>query len=499
MKITLSDAPLSMEALARMAGGTLHLRGGNPPPAVTYICTDSREADGDTLLSAIRGERVDGHAFLPAAARTGCRAFLCERLPDGWDACSEASPMGAVSAAAIVVEDTVGAFASLSSARRSGELYDLCAVAVTGSVGKTTTKEMLAAVLSAAPGKTVFKKDGNYNSTVGLPLSVMEIPAETDYAVLEMGMSARGEIAAMTAAVRPDIAIVANIGSSHLEHLGTRENIARAKLEIAEGLCPGGILLLNGDEPLLTCLGRDFDGEKPNIPTDIRILRLSLDGSPDADFHAHRITARDGGMAFDLHTPDGVLSELFVPAVGRHLVWAGAFAAAVGQLCGLSVETIRAGLATYRPAALRQSARTVEGVTLIEDCYNAAPESMHAALGVLSLTPATRRIAVLGDMRELGEDTVALHRAVGAEAARLGVDRLVAVGDLGTYIAAGAADAGMMLDRITAVPADDYPVIAEALVATLCPGDAVLFKASRALSLETLSAAVAVHLWHRNH
>ncbi len=494
MKITLSDAHLSLETLARMAGGTLHRRGDDPLPSVTSICTDSREADGNTLLSAIRGERVDGHAFLPAAARAGCRAFLCERLPDGWGSCTDASPMGPTSAAAIVVEDTVRAFATLSFARRAGELSPLCAVAVTGSVGKTTTKEMLAAVLSAAPGKTVFKKAGNYNSTIGLPLSVMEIPAGTDYAVLEMGMSARGEIAAMTAAVRPDIAIVANIGSSHLEHLGTRENIARAKLEIAAGLRPGGTLLLSGDEPLLARLGQDFDGEKPLIPAGIRVLRLSLKDAPNADLHARSITARDGGMAFDLHTPDGVLSDLFVPAVGEHLVWAGGFAAAVGWLCGLSVETIRAGLATYRPAALRQSARVVGGVTLLEDCYNAAPESMRAALGVLALTPATRRVAVLGDMRELGDDTVALHFAVGAETVRLGVDRLVAVGDLGTHIAAGAADAGMAPDRITTVPADGYPVTATAIAAALRPGDAILFKASRALALEVLSAAVAACL-----
>ena len=271
MKITLAS-PLSVSALTLMAGGRLTLT-GQVDPIITHICTDSREADGGTLFCAIRGERVDGHDYMAKASELGCAAFLCERIPD---------PLPAEACAFLVVEDTVAALSALALSRREAEMRDLPIVAITGSVGKTTTKEMTAAVLSQ--GKTLFKKDGNYNSTIGLPLSFMEIPTDTACAVLEMGMSSRGEISAMTAAVRPNIAVVANIGSSHLEYLGTRENIARAKLEIALGLPDGGTLLINGDEPLLDHLGQDFSEDRPLIPAGIRVLRVSLAGAENADY-----------------------------------------------------------------------------------------------------------------------------------------------------------------------------------------------------------------------
>lgn len=480
MKIQLYT-PLDLNTLARMAGGRLVLHDVSERVGITHICTDSREADGNTLFCAIRGERVDGHDYMAKAATLGCSAFLCERLPDGLPAAAFAS---------IMVSDTVEAMARLAGFRREHDLRGLPVVAVTGSVGKTTTKEMICAVLSTA--KNTFKKDGNYNSTIGLPLSFLEVSADSEGAVLEMGMSSRGEIAAMTAAVRPDLAVIANVGSSHLEHLGSRENIARAKLEIAQGLRPGGTLLINGDEPLLASLGQDLDDEKPVIPHGIRVLRLSLADALDADYTARHIAVRDGGMCFDLATPEGVWLDLWIPAMGEHLVWAAAFAAAVGQIQGLNQGQVKAGLAAYRPADMRQNTRTVGDVTMIEDCYNAAPESMGAALKVLHLTPAARRIAVLGDMKELGDNTEALHRGVGAETVRQGVDLLVAVGELGHFIALGAMDLGLPAEAIKLVPAtEDYPAAARWLLGELGAGDCVLFKASRAMALEKMAAAVA--------
>ena len=489
MKITLYS-PLDLNTLAVMAGGQLILRGVSESMGVTHICTDSREADVNTLFCAIRGERVDGHDYIAKAASLGCSFFLCERLPDS---------LPSVCYAAILVPDTVEALSRLAGARREGDLHDLPVVAVTGSVGKTTTKEMIYAVLSAA--KNVFKKDGNYNSTIGLPLSFLEISPTAEAAVLEMGMSSRGEISAMTNAVCPDMAVVANVGTSHMEHLGTRENIARAKLEIAEGLREGGVLLINGDEPLLSHLGQDFDGERPAIPQDIRILRLSLAGAENADYAVRNITVRDGGMGFALMTPAGLWQDLWIPAMGEHLVWAAAFAAAVGQLRGMTEGQVREGLVAYRPADMRQNTRNVGGVTVIEDCYNAAPESMKAALNVLHMTAAsasaTRRIAVLGDMKELGTDTQTLHRGVGAEAVRQGIDLLVAVGELGQYIAQGAIEAGLPAEAVHSVPAtEDYPAAAEWLLGELRPGDCLLFKASRAMALERMAEAVTAELMH---
>ncbi len=499
------NIPRSPETLAAMCGGTLHCRGALSHRPISHICTDSREADGDTLLCAIRGERVDGHRFLPVAVRAGCRACLCERLPEGWEDLSSESPLGDAPVAAIVVEDTVASFARLAAARRDDDLAAMRTVAVTGSVGKTTTKEMIAAVLAAGcrEGERFYKKDGNFNSTIGLPLSMTEIPADTAYAVLEMGMSGRGEISAMTAAARPDIAIVANIGSSHLELLGTRENIAAAKLEIIEGLRAGGTLLLNGDEPLLAPV------DEAMLPEGGRIWRLSLNEAPGSELLARHIRSEAAGMTFDLHIPNEILSDLHVPAEGRHMVWAGAYAAAVGRLWGFSEDSIRAGLAAYRPAALRQGRRTVGAMTFLEDCYNAAPESMHAAFDVLDITAAhastpTRRVAVLGSMLELGETTAECHRAVGRDFASRDPDLLITIGELGPYIAEGARAAGLSENRIRTLGAHitpdtpeltaAYPTYASELVGLLQAGDVLLFKASRAMRLESLSAALAAAL-----
>lgn len=482
MKITLAS-PLSVSALTLMAGGRLTLT-GQVDPVITHICTDSREADESTLFCAIRGERVDGHDYMAKASELGCAAFLCERIPD---------LLPAEACAFILVEDTVAALSALALSRREAEMRDLSIVAITGSVGKTTTKEMTAAVLSQ--GKTLFKKDGNYNSTIGLPLSFMEIPTDAACAVLEMGMSGRGEIFAMTAAVRPNIAVVANIGSSHLEYLGTRENIARAKLEIAQGLSEGGTLLINGDEPLLARLGQDFSEDRPLIPEGIRVLRVSLAGAENADYQANHITSRDGGMVFDLTTPEGVWRDLYIPAVGQHFIWAASFAAAVGQLSGLTEGQVREGLASYRPAAMRQDIRKLGGITLMVDCYNAAPESMKAALAALSLIAGNRRrVAVLGDMKELGTDTVALHRGVGEYAAKSGIDLLITVGELGTEIATGAMEAGMSPDSVRVTGGKDtYEDTATYLKTILREGDHVLFKASRSMALETVVEALAAN------
>ncbi len=497
MKITM-NSPRTAEELAAMCGGTL-CRRGSVVPSVTGMCTDSREADAETLFCAMRGERVDGHRFIPTAAGAGCPLFLCERLPDEWETMPPA--------VAIVVEDTVAALGRLAAARRRCELAAMKTVAVTGSVGKTTTKEMVAAVLSAGAraGGRFFKKDGNFNSVIGLPMSMMEIPADTTHAVLEMGMSGRGEISAMTAAAQPDIALIINIGTSHMERLGSRESIAAAKLEIAEGLRAGGILLLNGDEPLLS--GADAFAHAAGG----RVLRLTLSDAPNAAFAAEHISSCAEGMTFDLRTPDGVLPALLVPAPGTHMVWAGAFAAAVGVLCGFSAECIRAGLSAYRPAALRQNRRTVGTLTFIEDCYNAAPESMCAALDVLDITAAAsstgRRVAVLGSMMELGEATADRHRAVGRACAEHRVDLLVTVGALGAHIAEGAREAGLPADRVLALGTDiapdapnapdptlAYSDLSAAVAPHLCAGDVLLFKASRAMALETLSAALEAHV-----
>ena len=312
-----------------------------------------------------------------------------------------------------------------------------------------------------------------------------------------LAVDREGFAAMVTEKIRshPNIAVVANIGSSHLEYLGTRENITRAKLEVAMGLPAGGTLLINGDEPLLAHLGQDFSEDRPLIPEGIRVLRVSLAGAENADYQANHITSRDGGMVFDLTTPEGVWRDLYIPAVGQHFIWAASFAAAVGQLSGLHEGQVREGLASYRPAAMRQDIRKLGGITLMVDCYNAAPESMKAALSALSLMAGNRRrVAVLGDMKELGTDTVALHRGVGAYAAKSGLDLLITVGELGAEIATGAMEAGMNPDSVRVTGGKDtYEGTADYLRSILREGDHVLFKASRSMALETVVEALANH------
>ncbi len=471
MKVKIQEAPLPLPWIAEATDGKL-LCPEDDAPEIRYICTDSREADAETLFCAIIGERVDGHNYIAAAMKLGCRAVLCQRQP-------------AEAICAVVVPDTVAAMGKLAEAYKNEYLPSLFTVAVTGSVGKTTTKECVAAVLGQ--GERLFKKDGNYNSTIGLPLSVTEIGRDHTAAVLEMGMSGFGEIESMTNTVHPDVACIVNIGTSHMEHLGSREGIAKAKLEIIQGMKKGSTLLINGDEPLLIpakshCLSRG-----------ITCLRVSLT-DPTADFYADNISASDKGMSFDLHTSQEILRDLTVPAVGYHMVWAAAFATAVGVLRGMTYESIRQGLLAYRPAGMRQNVTTENGVTFIEDCYNAAPESMAAALSVLKLMAKGRMIAVLGDMKELGEDTVSLHRAVGHKVADLaqkgGEVHLVTVGDLGAEIAAGAAER-LPTDRIfVSREAAPYEDVVRHLKALIRHGDTVLFKASRAMTLEVIPTAI---------
>ncbi len=471
MKINIQASPMTLSMIAEATNGVLRCP-GHHQPRISAICTDSREADAETLFCAMVGERVDGHNYIKAAMSLGCAAVLCEKQPKE-EICS------------VMVSHTVTALARLAETYKRTYLPDLCTIAVTGSVGKTTTKECIAAVL--ADRERIFKKEGNFNSTIGLPLSVMEMSPDRTAAVLEMGMSGFGEIASMSHTVHPDVACIVNVGSSHMEHLGSREGIAKAKMEIIEGMRAGGVLLINGDEPLLIPVHNRCENRG------IRCLRVSLTDST-ADFYVENATAAEDRMTFDLYTPDGIFRGLTVPAPGYHMVWAAAFAAAVGVLRGMDCEGVQKGLSTYRPAGLRQNITQEQGVTFIEDCYNAAPESMAAALSVLKLTAKGRMIAVLGDMKELGDDTVSLHRAVGQKVAALAEDGrevcLVTVGDLGEEIARGAAEI---------LPADcifishdtaPYDAVVDHLKAMIREGDTVLFKASRAMTLEVIAAAI---------
>ncbi len=469
MKIKMSCGVMTADQFALLCGGVLR-DGWGAETRVKGICTDSREADENTVFCALRGDRVDCHDYIKNALAAGCRCVLCEQSN------SSVEESGAT---AIVVKDTELALAKFANAyRRSMQCR---VVGVTGSVGKTTSKDMIFSVLDHA--HRAYKTIANHNSVIGLPLSVAQIPQDAEWAVLEMGMSGFGEIERLSIATEPDVAVITNIGTAHMEMLGSRENICRAKLEILCGLKEGGTLILNGDEPLLRGIG----GKS------YRTIYVSLERE-DCAYFAKNIRVMDGYTLFDLTWSGGEEKDLRVNVMGRHNVYAAAFAFAVGILGGMKPDEIREGLLGFASEGLRQARSECGEWTFLEDCYNASPESMTASLEVLSelcRQTGRRSVAILGDMLELGVQSAAMHQRVGERAAMLGIDELITLGARGRQIAVGAQRKGLTSSCSFDVPSEEtLESIACAIAQRLRPHDVVLFKASRGVGEERIIEAL---------
>ena len=464
MKIKLGLENLSVNDVAIYCGGRLVCSDGFDIK-IEYVCTDSREVDENTLFIVTVGERVDGHKFIESAKNSGCRCFLCQYVPDDIDT---------EGCAFVVVDDSVAAFSLLASGYRNKN--KLQSVAVTGSVGKTTTKELVASVMRQK--YNVYCTDGNFNSVIGMPMSLMEVPADRDLGVFEMGMSGFGEIHSMTACANPSVAIVTNIGTSHLEYLKTRENICRAKLEIADGLVSGGYLVLNGDEPLLEdakgIVGRE----------DINYVYISIEENLNADYRAENIRSFNDCSLFDINANGNIVRDVRVDIPGRHIVFNAVMAYAASKILGLTEEQYRAGLLNYTPVGNRQNIYDKGGVKIIADCYNAAPESMRAAISVLCGFSG-RKIAVLGDMKELGEMSDKLHFELGQHIAHK-CDLLFTFGESARLIADGAVFSGLSQDNVFSFAQDDVDAMADRLNSVKKDGDVILFKGSRAMKLENI-------------
>lgn len=473
MKSVLTLHAYTAAELAALTGGTLHCFGCAGDITFGAVVTDSRETVPGALFLAIPGERVDGHAFIGAAVSAGATCVLASRLP-------EPAPDGC---AVVLVDHVVTALGRL--AQDYGRRTPGKTVAVTGSVGKTTTKEFIAAVLG--PKMKVHKSAGNHNNEIGLPMMMLSAPADTQAKVYEMGMSGLGEIDYLSRTAEPDIAVITTIGTSHLEHLGTRENICRAKCEIAHGLKPDGILICNGDEPLL--FHEELEGVRPMF---VAIRNRA------ADFRAVNIRPGVGKTTFDLIYHNRAVTNVEIPTMGIHNVYAALFAYAVGVLCGLDDNAIRRGLGQFENTGMRQHLIDIGGVTVIEDCYNASPESMRAALDVLCelsrQRSGARTIALLGDMRELGRDSVLMHNQLGISVAQRKIDYLFTLGSIAEEIALGAIRNGMRADRVYANPdctRHDYS--GQMLLRVLRPGDILLVKASRAVAAEQVIEYLRAH------
>lgn len=467
MRVNIGCKELTMSELARICGGMLCCVGGevNQNMPFRYVCTDSREASEGALFVALGGERVDGHDYIGAAVAGGNGCVLCERLPETRDG----------KYVAVVVDDSLRAVGELAKAydRRLNHRK----VAITGSVGKTTTKEFVAAVL--AEGYRVHKTEGNYNSTLGMPLSLLSLQDDTQVSVLEMGMSGFGEIEYMSRIAEPDIAMVINIGSSHMEYLGSRENICHAKMEIVKGLKTGGTLLLNGDEPLL----------RAYLTPGIQPIFVGID--TPCDFQAVNVRQGIGRTVFDVCYGGKTVQNVVIPTMGKHNVYAALFAYATGVRMNLDDQTIINGLNHYRPVGMRQNIYELGSVTVIEDCYNASPESMKAAIGVLqslaSQKKAGRMAAVLGDMYELGENGDRFHEEVGLHFAKQGGSMLYTFGESAEQIAVGAILGGVLPENVYRNGNTRAPELTgEMLLHSLRAGDTLLVKASRGAAAERI-------------
>ena len=462
------DEVWTAQELAAIVGGRVQ---GDGARGVSVVAIDSREQSPDGgLFAAIAGERVDGHSFLEGAAANG---FRCMRVREG-----TALPDGVTG---ILCGDTLRALGDFASAIR--KRYAPRLVGVTGSVGKTTTKQMIGSVLSER--FFTHMTDGNFNNQIGVPLTLLGLKRAHRAAVVEMGMSAKGEIARLSEIARPDIGVITNIGSSHIEYLGSREGIRDAKMEIVTGMPAGAPLLLNGDEPLLAGIpGASY---------------ISFE-NPDAEIAIGAFRSDANGAVFDTEVFGRRMQALRIPAAGRHNVYNAAAAAGVGLLMGVSEEEIRAGLEAFVNTGMRQRIRRIGAYTFIEDCYNAGPESMQSALRVLrDLSARGGGIAVLGDMKELGSYSAALHRQVGEAAAEAGLRALITFGEEAAAIADGAVGAGMRAHDVFTVTDASHPEQAAALLCGLLrPGDTALFKASRAMALERVIEAAEEKIRERN-
>ncbi len=471
MKIKIGLGRFTAEQVASICGGTLYSAGLDDDVLFSDVCTDSREADRTTMFVAMKGERVDGHAYIPNVVQAGCRCVLAERLP-----------LDVKGISVILVPDSLRAIGKIAQFVRSQ--LNIKTVAITGSVGKTTTKEFVSSVLDTK--YSLYKTAGNFNSTLGMPMSMLELSHDHETAVFEMGMSGLGEIEYMSEHARPDIAVITNIGSSHLEALGTRENICRAKMEITKGLRDGGTLILNGDEPLLA----GHRSERYNT------LYFSTKNE-NCDFFASNIRNTEDGVVFDLSARGKKYRNVEISAPGAHNVYNAMAAFAVGLETSVSEKKIREGLKNYAPCGMRQNIYVVNGVTVIEDCYNASPESMSAAIDVLgsrARKSGGRMIALLGDMRELGEGSAQLHKNVGKYLAEQNADYLFTYGELSEDLALGALEMGMESERVVRNPSADCEAVGEKLLGVLKAGDTLLVKASRALKAENVLEYVTPRL-----
>lgn len=445
MKLTLARAAEFMPATGAFA----------PDEVATGYSIDSRTVQRGELFFAVRGERLDGHDYVEAALANGAVAAVVE---------SAQAKRFASQSRLLLVEDTLAALQRLGAAVR--RLWGKPLVGVTGSAGKTTTKETIAHVL--ATRHEVLKSQGNLNNHFGMPLQLLKLEPEHDIAVIEMGMSHAGEITALAKLAEPDCGVVTMVAPVHLEFFESIAGIARAKYELIESLHAGGIAVLNADDEYVSQFGRDFRG---------RVVMFGRHAS--ADVSAQNFDSRGpAGSEFDI-VAEGQRAHAVLPLLGEHNVYNALAGVAVGLQYGVPLDQAAAGLATLSAGDKRGEILKINGATIINDCYNSNPKALDSMVRSLATMPATRRIVIAGEMLELGPAGEEMHRQSGRNMAQSGMDRVIGVRGLAQAIVDGARERGAQAEFVsTPEQAGEW------LKQELKPGDVVLLKASRGVRLE---------------
>ncbi len=425
------------------------------------VSTDTRTITPGALFVALSGERFDGHEFVIEASQKGAAGIIAGRemiLPEH-------------QATLIQVENPRLALQELARFHRCR--FQIPLIAVTGSNGKTSTKDMIAAVLSTQ--LRILKTEANYNNEIGLSQTLLQLDSSHEAAVVEMGMRGTGEIAELAAIALPTVGVVTNVGETHLERLGSIENIAGAKAELIEALTENGVAVLNSDDVWVKAM---------RGKTAARIVSFGRQNG--ADVQAKRFEQDRRGVTFECVTGEGVF-PIFVPVPGVHSVYNALAAIATGRLLGLGMESIAKGLAEYQPGKMRLNIRQYAGITVIDDTYNASPLSMAAAIDVLAELAKGRKIAVIGDMLELGPAAQAAHERVGGQLAEIGAAVVITVGEMARF----AAEAAERQGGVLGIPCQDHEQAINELKTRLMSGDTVLFKGSRGMRMEKLLAVFA--------
>jgi UDP-N-acetylmuramoyl-tripeptide--D-alanyl-D-alanine ligase len=428
------------------------------------ISIDSRNIKEGDLFIAIKGERFDGHDFVSEAIKKGAWGALVERS-------ALETRYGSIGGLKNIlpVEDTLSALQELSHMHR--KKHPIPVIGITGSNGKTTTKEMLAGIMKQKG--PVLKNEGNLNNHIGVPLTLLKLEARHRAAVVEMGMSAPGEIDMLARLVSPDVGVITNIGPAHLEFLGTMDRVAEAKAELFGNLKSNGTAVLNADDRYFETLKKKCSGRVLSFGIENKADVSACDIKQGTDFTDFTLTAVGSKVNVRLRT------------VGRHNIYNALAAAAAATTVGMSIDAVKYGLEDFAPVAMRSELKVMSGRTVLADYYNANPGSVKAAIETLiSLRGDMKSVAVLGDMLELGDTADEAHREIGRTAARLGVDVLITVGTLSRHMLEGAQEAGMPKSNLFA--AGSHAEAGDLLKKHSKNGDAVLIKGSRGMKMEKI-------------